>query len=388
VTYRFDAIVLGAGAAGLMCAAMAGRRGRRVAVLERSARAGQKILISGGGRCNFTNRNCRAENYLSKNPHFAKSALARYGPAEFLALLERHRIPYHEKTLGQLFCDRSAQDLLALLEGECAAAGVQIVTRVAIDEVGHGAEFTVRAGEREFAAPALVVATGGLSLPKLGATGFGHELARRFGLAVCPTRPALVPLVFGDEDRRRYCDLAGVPTEVVAGIGKRQFREKLLVTHQGLSGPAILQISSYWLPGQAITLDLAPDRDVTAPLRAAGTARNGGAARAALRAVLPRRLADRWLELHPPANWSTTSLAAFERQLHQWQVTPARTEGYAKAEVTAGGVDTSELSAKTMESRQVRGLFFIGEVVDVTGQLGGFNLQWAWASGACASEAL
>jgi len=386
--HNFDAIVLGAGAAGLMCAVEAGKRGRRVAVLERAERAGKKILISGGGRCNFTNIYCQPEHFISHNPHFAKSALARYTPSDFIALVEKHRIPYHEKTLGQLFCDRSAQEILSMLECECRAAGVQLFLNTAIDEVRRDTRFVVRAGKTEFHAPAVVVATGGLSIPKMGATGFGYELARQFGLAIHRTRPALVPLVLGDEDRERYCDLAGVAADVVACFGKQGFREKMLITHRGLSGPAILQISSYWNKPQPILIDLAPERNVTAVLRNSNSSRHLSAAKAAFRAVLPNRLADRWLELHTPANWTNAALEALELQAHQWAITPADTEGYDKAEVTAGGVDTDELSAKTLESREVRGLFFIGEVVDVTGHLGGFNFQWAWASGACAGSAL
>ncbi len=371
-----------------MCAVEAAKRGRRVAVLERAERVGKKILISGGGRCNFTNLHCQPENFISHNPHFAKSALARYTPSDFIAWIARHRIPYHEKTLGQLFCDRSAQDVVNMLEGDCRAAGVQLFLNTTIDEVRRNTCFVVRAGETEFHAPAVVVATGGLSIPKMGATGFGYEVARQFGLAIRPTRPALVPLVLGGEDRGRYCDLAGVSAEVVACFGKQRFREKMLITHRGLSGPAILQISSYWDKGQPIIIDLAPERDVMAALRDPNSPRHLTAAKGAFRAVLATRLADRWLELHAPENWTNSALGALEQQAHQWAVTPVDTEGYDKAEVTAGGVDTDELSAKTMESRKVRGLFFIGEVVDVTGHLGGFNFQWAWASGACAGWAL
>jgi predicted Rossmann fold flavoprotein len=388
MTHKFDAIVLGAGAAGLMCAVEAGKRGRRVAVLERAERAGKKILISGGGRCNFTNIYCQPEHFISHNPHFAKSALARYTPAHFIAWVEKHRIPYHEKTLGQLFCDRSAQDILSMLECECRAAGVQLFLNMAIDEVQRNTGFVVRAGESEFHAPAVVVATGGLSIPKMGATDFGYRIARQFGLAIRPTRPGLVPLVLGVEDRGRYCDLAGVSADVVACFGQQRFREKMLITHRGLSGPAILQISSYWNKLQPILIDLAPERNLTAALRDPNSPRDLTAAKGAFRAVLAQRLADRWLELHGPTNWTNSALDALEHQAHQWAIIPVDTAGYDKAEVTAGGVDTDELSAKTMESRKVHGLFFIGEVVDVTGHLGGFNFQWAWASGACAGWAL
>ena len=388
MTQQFDALVLGAGAAGLMCALEAGKRGRRVAVLERAERAGKKILISGGGRCNFTNLHCRPENFISGNSHFAKSALARYSPSDFIALVEKHRIPYHEKTLGQLFCDRSARDITNMLEAECSDAGVHVFVKTSITEVLRTTEFIVRTGETEFRAPVLVVATGGLSISKMGATGFGYDLARQFGLAVCEPRPALVPFVFDEENRRQYCDLAGVSADVSVSCGKPRFREKMLITHRGLSGPAILQISSYWKPGQAVAIDLAPGSDVTAALREPKAVRNITTMKSALHKFLPSRFANRWLDLHAPTQWINSGLAQLERLAHEWAVTPAGTEGFDKAEVTAGGVDTNELSAKTMESRKVPGLFFIGEVVDVTGHLGGFNFQWAWASGACAGRAL
>jgi predicted Rossmann fold flavoprotein len=386
--HKYDVLVLGGGAAGLMCAIEAGKRGRRVAVLERAERLGKKILISGGGRCNFTNIHCSAANFISSNPHFAKSALARYTPADFVALVEKHNIPYHEKTLGQLFCDRSAEEILGMLEQECRESGVQLFVKIAIQEVTRGDEFVVKAGEEEFRAPALVVATGGLSIPKMGATGFGYDLARQFGLAIRETRPGLVPLVFGAEDSRHYTDLAGVSAEVIAACEDQPFREKMLVTHRGLSGPAILQISSYWRNAESILIDLVPDQEVTAGLLEATASRNIAALRTALRKFLPNRLADRWLEVHEPKSLTNASLKEVERKIHEWALVPAGTEGYGKAEVTVGGVDTDELSAKTMESRRVPGLFFIGEVVDVTGYLGGFNFQWAWASGASAGRAL
>lgn len=388
VRQPFDVLVLGAGAAGLMCAIEAGKRGRQVALLDHADRIGKKILISGGGRCNFTNLHCNPENFLSANPHFAKSALARYTPADFISLVDRCGIAYHEKTLGQLFCDRSAQQIVAMLEAECHAAGVQIFLNAYIKEVRHSIDFEVITQDTSFHAAALVVATGGLSIPKMGATGFGYAVARQFGVAVRECRPALVPLLFNGEDLIRYADLAGVSTEVEARFEDHHFREKMLFTHRGLSGPAILQISLYWRPGQAISIDLAPGQQWTAPLRPPGVSRNTTTAKTALREILPLRLAERWLALHPPRNWTNRSLASSESQLHDWKVISAGTEGYAKAEVTAGGVDTDELSAKTMECRKVRGLFFIGEAVDVTGQLGGFNFQWAWASGFCAGQAL
>ena len=375
-----------------MCAIAAGKRGWRVLVLERADRIGKKILISGGGRCNFTNLHTSPENFLSANPHFAKSALARYTPADFIGLVEKYRIPYHEKKLGQLFCDRAASDITAMLEQECRDAGVEIRCSSKVNQVRKDDRFTVQTEDANFAASRLVVATGGLSIAKIGATSFGYDLARQFGLKIEPPRAALVPLTFSKEDRKRWCDLAGVSTEVVASTRSTKhtlptFRENMLFTHHGLSGPAILQISSYWDGRQPIHLDLAPGRNLTADLRARGH-RDPSSWRLLLREVLPRRFADRWLETYPLAGNSDRAWADAERQLHAWEVKPEGTEGYGKAEVTAGGVDTGELSAKTMESRKVSGLFFIGEVVDVTGQLGGFNFQWAWASGFCAGQAV
>ncbi len=384
---NFDVLVLGAGAAGLLCAIEAGKRGRRVALLERADSIGKKILISGGGRCNFTNIHCQPDNFISANEHFAKSALTRYTPADFIALVEKHRIPYHEKTLGQLFCDRSAQNVTDMLEAECRAAGVQTFLSCRIHEVQRTTEFIVRTEAAEFHAPALVVATGGLSIPKMGATAFGYELARQFGLNIVITKPGLVPLLLGGKDYNTYSDLAGISAEVVASANHHAFREKMLITHRGLSGPAILQISSFWEKGQPVQIDLAPDREIAPAIRAAKV-RNISAARSAFQGILPKRFAERWLEANAPANWNNDSLAQLEKRTHEWVLTPAGTEGYEKAEVTAGGVDTNELSSKTMESKRVHGLFFIGEVVDVTGHLGGFNFQWAWASGAAAGRAL
>jgi predicted Rossmann fold flavoprotein len=387
MVHKFDLIILGAGAAGLMCAIEAGKRGRRIVVLERTNRAGKKILISGGGRCNFTNLHCGPEHFSSANPHFAKSALARYEPSDFIALVEKHHIPYHEKTLGQLFCDRSAQDIVELLETECRAAGVQIVLNSKIHEVRRSDGFIASTGDSEFHAPVLVVATGGLSIPKLGATSLGYDIARQFGLKIRETRPALVPLLLGSKDRARYCDLAGVSAEVEVSTDHSAFREKMLITHRGLSGPAILQISTYWREHSSIRIDLLPGRDATLGIRDAKK-RNMAATRNALQGILPKRLAARWLDLHAPKAWTNRALDEFEREVHEWVVEPAGTEGYEKAEVTSGGVDTEELSSRTMESRRLPGLYFIGEVVDVTGHLGGFNFQWAWASGAAAGRAL
>jgi len=384
---KFDVLVIGGGAAGLLCAIEAGKRSRRVAVLEHADRIGKKILISGGGRCNFTNIHCQPQNFLSANPHFAKSALARYTSADFIVLVEKYRIPYHEKTLGQLFCDNSASDITNMLEAECRATGVRIVLNAKITEVSRTTEFVVRCGSAEYRAPALVVATGGLSIPPMGATSFGYDLARQFGLKIFTPRPGLVPLVFAPPDRKRYGDLAGVSAEVIAQATRTPFREKMLFTHRGLSGPAILQVSSYWQEGQPIRLDLAPGRDATAVIRQAGT-RNLAAAEKAFQQFLPKRLAETWLQYNKPTSYTNPALAALEERIHAWSLIPAGTEGFEKAEVTVGGIDTDELSSKTMESRKVPGLYFIGEVVDVTGHLGGFNFQWAWASAAAAGRSL
>ena len=398
----FDAIVLGGGAAGLFCAARAGQRGRRVVVLERNREVGRKILISGGGRCNFTNIHCRPEHFLSENPHFARSALARFTPADFIALVERAGIAYHEKTLGQLFCDGSAQQIVDLLVSECRSADVEIHTATSIDAVGRtlssaaadveGAPvFHVETSAGTYTAPSLVVATGGLSIPKIGATDLGYRIARQFGVPLVPQRPALVPLLFTPADLRRWHDLAGVAADCVASAGGASFRERLLFTHRGLSGPAILQVSSYWHEGASIAIDLLPDVDVAAELTARRSAGDTATLKSAMARHMPSRLAERWFEDDPGGTLATTSNERIETAsggLHGWRVVPAGTEGFAKAEVTAGGVDTRALSSKTMECRQVPGLYFIGEVVDVTGHLGGFNFQWAWASGAAAAEVL
>ncbi len=375
-----------------MCAIEAGKLGRRVALIDHADRAGKKILISGGGRCNFTNLHSLPENFISENPHFAKSALARFTPEDMIALVEKHGIRYHEKTLGQLFCDRSAQDVVTMLERECTAASVVALMGTSVVSVAKAEQFTIETSKGTYQAESLVIATGGLSIPKMGATGFGYGIAKQFGLRIVECRPGLVPLVFSDVDRDRWCDLTGLSIEVMAtaGTGKRAstFREKMLITHRGLSGPAMLQISSYWKPGEVLRLDLAPDRKVITPMVERNARRDPGAIRQLLHTTFPGRLADRWLEEYPPTAWTNVALTAMEEQIHDWQLTPAGTEGYEKAEVTAGGVDTAELDAKTMQSRKVPGLFFIGEVVDVTGWLGGYNFQWAWASGVSAGQAV
>ncbi|MES2219884.1 MAG: NAD(P)/FAD-dependent oxidoreductase [Acidobacteriota bacterium] len=388
VTHVFDVLILGAGAAGLMCAIEAGKRGRRVAVLDHADRIGKKILISGGGRCNFTNIHCSPANFISANPHFCKSALAHYTPQDFVALVSKHQIPFHEKTLGQLFCDRSANDIVTLLEKECLDAGVQIFLNAHVEKVDHAHGFIVLTQDAVFSCDKLVVATGGLSIPKMGATSFGYDLAKQFGVAIQPCRPALVPLLLSNTALQDHADLAGVALPVFVHCGAAQFRESLLFTHRGLSGPAILQISSYWNPGDTLQIDLAPGVEWTQPWQDPNLPRTPKIAKQLLHAILPHRFADRWLTLHPPQGWTNHYLGAWEQQLHRWSISPTGTEGYAKAEVTAGGIDTDALSARTMECRKLPGLFFIGEVVDVTGHLGGFNFQWAWASGFCAGQAV
>ena len=394
----FDVIVLGAGAAGLFCAATAGARGRRVLVLEHAARPGSKILISGGGRCNFTNLHAAPIHFrTSGSPHFVKSALARYTPADFVARVERHGIAWHEKKLGQLFCDRSSRDIVAMLEAECAAAGVDLRLECGAMEVRRdpgppGLHFGVRSRLGHFGARAVVVATGGLSFPKLGATPFGYTLAEQFGIRVVPPRPGLVPLCFPPAEQAVFSGLSGVSLdcETRAGPGAPRFREHLLFTHRGLSGPAILQISSHLDPGEGLAVDLLPGRPALEWLR--DPSRRTQTLRQALRGIWPERFAQLWTERHagarPLAQWPRRDLEALVEQIHGWRPAIAGDEGYAKAEVTLGGVDTAELSSKTMESRQVPGLHFIGEVVDVTGWLGGFNFQWAWASAHAAGMAV
>jgi len=391
VTETFDAIILGAGAAGLMCAAESGRRGRRVVVLERAEQPGKKILISGGGRCNFTNLHTAPERYLSANPHFAKSALSRFTPHDFLDLVERHGIAWHEKTLGQLFCDGSAGQIVDMLLDEVARGGGAIVCDQAIADVSHGdGRFRVTTQDRTFEAPALVIATGGPSIPKMGATGYAYDLARQFGLKVVEPRPALVPLTLGGEDVL-FRDLSGVSAEVIARTGKASFREAALFTHRGLSGPAILQVSSYWRHGEAVEINFLPDEDGDWLLAAKRTA-----PRQTLRALLKDRLPDRLAvtladRISMPdilAGSSDASLRQAQERLSRWRFHPNGTEGFAKAEVTVGGVSTAELSSKTMEAKRVPGLYVIGEAVDVTGWLGGYNFQWAWASGWAAAQSI
>jgi hypothetical protein len=420
---QFEAIVLGAGAAGLMCAATAGQRGRRVALLEYGGQAGRKILISGGGRCNFTNLHCGPQNFISENKHFAKSALALYEPRHFIELVDRYGIRWHEKTLGQLFCDGSSRAILEMLLAECELGGVELVLNargIAVEREPSGG-FCVASSAGEIRAGAVVVATGGLSIPKMGATGLGYELAAQFGLKVVTPRPALVPLVLGG-DEAAWTELAGVSAEVIAWVegarGSRgtpdvltsgakaqgriakpsvgvktptyqpvPFREKMLVTHRGVSGPAVLQASSYWRLGDELVLNFSPDTQILASMTEPRSRRDLAALKQALKEVLPQRLAGFLAEAGAPAGWGNAALEACERRLHGWKLHPVGTEGFEKAEVTVGGVDTDGLQARTMEARAVPGLYFIGEAVDVTGWLGGFNFQWAWASGVAAGKA-
>ncbi len=375
----FDVIIIGAGAAGLMCAISAGARGKRVLLLDHNAQAGAKIIISGGGRCNFTNTGTSPQNFLSENPHFCRSALSRYTPPDFLALMARHAIAWHEKTLGQLFCDGSAKQVVAMLLAECAAAGVAVKLATKVTDVRKADGFTVETAEAIHTAPALVLATGGLSIPKMGATGFAYEVAGKFGLKVISPRAALVPLKAKPEELEFYKNLSGVSLPATASCGSASFRESILFTHRGLSGPAILQISSYWRDGQPISLDLAPGIDALAFLKERRHARPKAELKTVLADLLPQRLAQ---AIAP------TELTQIAARLKNWTLTPAGSEGFAKAEVTAGGIDTAQFSSKTMEAQAVSGLYAIGEAMDVTGWLGGYNFQWAWASGWCAGQAV
>ena len=383
----YDAIILGAGAAGLMCAIAAGQRGRRVLLLDHADAPGKKILISGGGRCNFTNLGIAPDRFLSANPHFARSALARYTQHDFIALVRKHRIAFHEKTLGQLFCDGSAREIVAMLLAECQAAGVELRLSCRITNVTHAGHFRVETSLGAFTAAALVLATGGLSIPKMGATGLAHALAGQFGLPLVPPRPGLVPLTFEGEALDLMRPLSGLATPVVATAGKRSFAEAMLFTHRGLSGPAILQASSYWQEGEPLTVALA--EDPLPQLLAAKKSRPNATLRTALSDLLPARLAAALAPGDTPmAQQRDKTLADLAATLRAWRLTPAGTEGYAKAEVTLGGIDTAALDQKTMAAKSVLGLFAIGEAVDVTGWLGGYNFQWAWSSGWVAGQAI
>ena len=387
---KTDVVVIGGGAAGLFCAIAGGKRGRKVVVLEHSERIGKKIAISGGGRCNFTNLNTRADNFISHNPHFCKSALARYTPADFVSLVEKHGIAYHEKKLGQLFCDGSSAQVIEMLLKEANEVGVEIRCGSSVLKVTRNDGFAVETNNGLLTAESLVVATGGLSIPPLGATDFGYRLARQFGLAIVEPRPALVPFILPGAAQRELATLSGISIDAAVSYGGTQFRENILITHRGLSGPAILQISSYWRPGLSIVINLLPDHDAFELLREHEnkeiTLANF------LSQFLPRRFAAAWCALNFPSQrikqYTPRQLADIAQKLNHWEIIPAGTEGYKKAEVTAGGVSTGELSSQTMEVKSVPGLYFIGEVVDVTGQLGGYNFQWAWASGYAAGQSV
>ncbi len=390
-----DVLIIGAGAAGLMCALTAAQRGRSVRLIDHAHKLAEKIRISGGGRCNFTNLNTLPENFISLNPHFCRSALARYTPQHFIALLKKHALGYHEKTLGQLFCDEGAPAIVALLRAECDAAGVRWSMPCAVEAVAHGEDFEATTTCGKFSASALVVASGGLSIPKIGASPLGYKIAQQFGIPVTKLKPGLVPLSFAPDDWEPFAGLSGLSLDAVVRYGKQSFREGMLVTHRGLSGPSILQVSSYWQPGTPIHVDLLPDCDVLAVLAEQKGSRKHLAN--FLAQWLPRSFADVWcaqLEaLHTIGNLPLNQYNDRQRQgiadaLHDWQLTPSGTLGYGKAEVTCGGVDTRALSSQSMQCVAVPGLYFIGEVVDVTGQLGGYNFQWAWASGHAAGCAV
>lgn len=396
MTGHFDVLIVGGGAAGLMCALTAGQRGKRVLVVEHANRVGKKILMSGGGRCNFTNTGATPANFLSANPHFCKSALARYTPWHFIDMVERHGIAYHEKELGQLFCDVSSKLIVKMLVDECHAAGVRIETGCSIERMTHGdsedAAFRLHTTHGNFTAPALVVASGGLSIPSMGATGFGYEVAKQFGHAVLPTRAGLVPLTLSGKHQERLADLSGVALPVTARCNGRSFSNYMLVTHRGVSGPAILQISSYWQPGDDLRLDLLPEHDALQALQEWQRERPAAELKTVLGDAMPKRFAQRlcelWLPNRPMKQYNVPQLREIAQILSDWSLVASGTEGYRTAEVTLGGVDTDELSSSTMQSRRVPGLYFIGEVVDVTGWLGGYNFQWAWASGHAAGHAV
>lgn len=383
-----DVTIIGAGAAGMMCAIQAGRRGRSVLLLEHSAKLAEKIRISGGGRCNFTNLYAKPENYLSSNPHFCRSALARYTPQHFIAWLQQHGITFHEKKLGQLFCDQGSAAIIKMLKDECDAAGVQWLMPCSVNGVVRSDGFSIVTTRGTFHTQSLVIASGGLSIPKIGATPFGYHIAEQFGIPITKLKPGLVPLSFRPDEWTSYAELAGISVEAVVSYGKQSFRENLLFTHRGLSGPAILQISSYWEPGQRLHINLLPDHDMQqrfAQQRGSRMLLDNFLAQ-----YLPRRFAEiwsaQWVESKPLNQYSEKETALLIANLHDWQIIPSGTLGYAKAEVTCGGVDTHALSSKTMQANSVPGLYFIGEVVDVTGQLGGYNFQWAWASGYAAGQ--
>ena len=387
---KFDVIIIGAGAAGLFCAIEAGKRGRKALVLEHNAQVARKIIISGGGRCNFTNINAKAENFISRNPHFCKSALARYTPNDFVELVKKHKITFYEKKLGQLFCRESSRLIVEMLVEECRKAKVEIRLNCSVKEVSKDNLFSVETNQGKFTCESLIIATGGLSIPKLGATDFGYRIAKQFGLKIVETLPALVPFVFKNNFPASFKNLAGVSLDADISYGKESFRENILFTHKGLSGPAVLQISSYWTHGKSVTIDLLPTKNALKILQNSRDSKKELAN--FLSEFLPNRFASVFCETviksKPLKNYSDSELTDIAEKLNNWQLAFDETEGYQKAEVTRGGVSTDELSSKTMEVTRVKGLYFIGEVVDVTGWLGGYNFQWAWSSGWCAGVAI
>ena len=389
---HYQVMIIGGGAAGLMCALTAGQRGRKVLVLDHAERIGKKILISGGGRCNFTNLHVLPEHYFSGNPHFCKSALNRFGSKDFIALVEKHGIPYHEKKLGQLFCDGRANAILKLLLDECQAGGVEIKTNCSVEKIEQNKDgekrFTLKTGQVDYDAESVVIATGGLSIPRIGATDFGYKVARQFGLKVKPCRPGLVSLTLDPRDLKEIEGLSGSSAEAVVTCKGRTFRESVLFTHKGLSGPAILQISNDWQSGDPVTINLLPDINLTEKIKEWQKARPKAELKTLMGEHLTKNLALRWIELSgrskPVNQYTPKEISAIAARFHHWVIVPAGTTGYSVAEVTVGGVDTDELSSKNFEAHRVKGLYFIGEVVDVTGWLGGYNFQWAWSSGYCA----
>jgi predicted Rossmann fold flavoprotein len=391
VVRSFDVVIVGAGAAGLMCARTAAARGRQVLLVDHSNKAGKKILMSGGGRCNFTNMYTDPANFFSQNPHFCKSALARYGPWDFIAMVSKHGVPYHEKKLGQLFCDNRSRDILQMLLVECQQAGAELRLNTSVQQIEKAeAGYRLSTEMGHIASRSLVIATGGLSVPTLGATGFGYEIARQFGHNVLPTRAGLVPFTITGQLKELCTELSGTSLASAVSCNDQSFRENILFTHRGLSGPAILQISSFWHPGDVVEINLLPDRDALEWLRAQRAARPASELKTVLGGVFTKKmatlLADHWSAPGPMKQYAPARLRDIAEKLRAWQVVPAGTEGYRTAEVTVGGVDTREVSSKTMDSLRSPGLYFIGEVLDVTGHLGGFNFQWAWASGHAAAQ--
>ena len=387
---NYDVVIIGAGAAGLMCALTAGQRGRKVLILDHADRVGKKIVISGGGSCNFTNLYLEAKHYISSNPHFCKSALSRFSQYDFISFVEKHNISFQERQLGQLFCNGNSVEILNLLLEECRLSGVKIQNRCTIKKIEKDNCFTIKTNSENYVTESLVIATGGLSMPEIGATGFGYEVAEQFGLKVLPCQPGLVPLTFSKDDLKNFSDLSGISADATVSCNGQSFRESILFTHRGVSGPVVLQISNYWQPGDEVVINLLPDIDLNKTIKQWQKERPKTELKNLIGELLTRRVAHRWLELwyhNKPVNqYNEKEINEVADIFHVWRITPSDTEGYKVAEVTRGGVDTDELSSKTFEARKVKGLYFIGEVVDVTGWLGGYNLQWAWSSGYCAGQ--